>query len=86
MPVGYFLTDRILRIFRKAMNSFVQMVKAWRERSENSASPVESTLDGPWNGIKQGRQAIIQKLADNAMKHDGTSMSRRKSMKADCWQ
>jgi len=49
------------------------MAKAWRERTENSASPIESTLSGSLSEIQQGKQAIIQKLADNAMKHDGTS-------------
>ena len=66
--------DRILGIFRKASNLFIRRVKAWRERSENSASPVEYTFCGSLSEIQQGKSVIIQKLADNAMKHDGTSI------------
>jgi len=49
------------------------MVKAWRERTENSAGPIECTIGDPRRRIQQGKSAIIQKLADNTMKHDGTS-------------
>jgi len=44
-----------------------------RETELNRVNPIESTLGGPLSEIQQGRQEIIQKLADNAMKHDGTS-------------
>jgi len=58
--------DRILRKFMGASNSLILAVSVWRERSENSASPVVYIFCGSLSEIQQGRQEIIQKLADNA--------------------
>jgi len=59
--------------FRKDSNSGVRAVKAWRERSEKPACPVEFRSADYRKCTQQNEPAVIQKFTDQTMKHDAPS-------------